>query len=689
MKKRNPSSNRMEVKSILNAFSAQDGVLLPLLEELPIGIFAKDWSGGKRFFFWNRKMEEIFNIKKEDVVGKTARKAFKNNKDVEYIDKIDSLIVRTGRMMEVPVQHIHLDGKRITIRMKKVPQIDKVTGNTFILGLVEDITSYKESEQKLLQSYREREELEAIISRSPVVLFLFRGSEGFPVEFVSGNVWRFGLESDLFMDGHASLVSLIGESNVALFHEQMKQFSEEVPEITFELYSESRHRWYEATLWPIKRMSFGEKLYQGIFSDITDKKRIDVELREAKKQAEEANAAKSRFLATVTHELRTPLNGILGMASLIKEGRLSPEDRENLGLLKYSAEGLMSLINDLLDFAKIEAKKLKLEWIPVNLKEIVQKNIKTLGSIAQEKQLTLRMEVHSDLDRTVLGDPVRMTQILNNLVGNALKFTFSGEVVVRAMPMDEAPPEVFALLKDQTKQFYDANCVPVYFCVEDTGIGIPKDKMQVIFEPFSQSSVSTSRQFGGTGLGLTICRTLVEKMGGSIWVDSELNKGSRFHYYLLLKQQKMAFGVQKELSSRDMELLAEKYMTSPLKILLAEDNPVNRLVAIKHVERLGWDIFTVENGKKALDAIKANEFDILLFDIKMPVLDGLEAIKVLKNDPSFKEKASLPVLAMTASTSEEEREQFADAGFDGIIPKPFKEKKLKSEILKAVYHRKL
>ena len=759
-----------------------------LVESLPMNVFRKDMQG--RFTFANRLFCETLDASPEQVIGKSDFDFYKHDLAEKYRQD-DKQVLGSGQVLETVEAHQKPDGGKLYVQVLKTPVRDGKGRLVGTQAMFWDVTARRRAEDALRES---EQRLQSILDNATAVIY---------VKSVEG---RYVLVNRSFESlFHVNRHEIVGKTDFDMFPKELAdvfrandqqvlaagaalQFEEAAPQDDgLHTFLSTKFLLYDANGIP--------HALCGISTDITERKRAENELHKAKDAAEAANRAKSIFLANMSHEIRTPMNGIIGMTELVLDTPLTGEQRDYLSMVKESADSLLAVINDVLDFSKVEAGKLDLELVAFGLRDSLGDAMKSMAFRAHDKELELACRVEPRVPDMVVGDPGRLRQVLVNLVGNAVKFTNAGEVLVEVAAGSRTDREV-----------------ELQFCISDTGIGIPADKRELIFGAFEQADSSTTRRFGGTGLGLSISSKLVELMGGRIWVESEEGRGSRFRFTARLgladelpakparsespglpglsvlvvddnrtnrriltemlgnwqmrpdeaegaeraleKMQQAAMAgtpfslvlldahmpdvdgfalaeqihQQAQLAGATIMMLTSgdrpgdlarsqqsgiaSYLMKPIKqselfdaimaalgapalaaaaldetapdpagphrqmrILLAEDSMVNQKLAVCLLEKWGHRVSVANNGRQAVAAVEAQPFDLVLMDVQMPELDGLEATAAIRRAETGKGR-HLPIVAMTAHAMVGDRERCLASGMDGYLSKPIRAREL-------------
>ncbi|MBW3544578.1 MAG: PAS domain S-box protein [Bacteroidetes bacterium] len=490
------------------------------------------------------------------------------------------------------------------------------------------------------------------------------------VNFSSAAIYTHDLEGN-FLSVNPAFCQAVGYSEIHILGKRVDAFAAYKDDILFKGYLEklflNKHTEGDIALLNSKQqkvyISFSSYLVEEpgrdsyVISnayDITERVLMERELKKAKELAEESAQLKQNFLANMSHEIRTPMNGIVGISSLLANTRLNKKQENYLKVIRQSADNLLVILNDILDLGKINADKLALEETPFSVEEVLRTARQTLMYKAEEKGISLTITRPALANLRLKGDPYRLNQVLLNLMSNALKFTHVGGVNVSVRILEE-----------------NAAAMRLEFAIADTGIGIPQDKHALIFEEFTQAYTSTTRKFGGTGLGLNICKKLVEMQGGRIWVESEVGKGSTFKFVL-------SYPLCEE-GANPGHISVDQSDFNNIRVLLAEDNEVNILLASTLLKNRGCRVKVATNGQEAVKQASAHRYDVILMDIQMPILSGVEATRQIRSDSESK-NTDTPIIALTANIFKSDREDYLQAGMNDYISKPFKENELFTKI---------
>jgi PAS domain S-box-containing protein len=636
-----PSSEPEELEKLAEVISASRQGYRDLIDSLDQLIFTTSLDGELRAV--NQRVAEALDLSYSEVVGHRLNEFFDEPRIENLKDSIARFMERRHWSGTVRVRQKNTGKVRyLDCVLQAIVKDGKVVGAS---GLARDITAQRENETRFTDLFETLQEG-----------VYFCDSEGKLLDVNPAMVHMLGYSHREELVG-TTIGNLYFERPVDLFPiRQRTPFSSSVTrEITL------RRKDGMPVTCIDNSNTVGDPSghmirHQGTLVDITVRKQSEVELQKAKEAAEAANVAKSAFLAHISHEIRTPMNAVLGMTELTLDTNLTEEQREYLTMVRDSGKTLLTLINDILDFSKIEAGKLDLEITDFSLRNSINEMVKIFGVRAKQNGLELSSHIASDVPDALLGDSGRLRQILSNLVDNAIKFTKQGDIAIRI---------------EKDSQTTEDICV--HFYVEDSGIGIPQDKQQLIFEAFSQADNSTTRKYGGTGLGLSISSRLVMMMGGKIWVESEANEGSVFHFTARFALQKPKIGRVNRRRANSNSKSAVPYpdrdRRRKLHILVVEDNPINQLLAQRLLGKRGDTLVVANNGPEALALLESQPFDLILMDIQMPEMSGIEVTAAIRE----KEKGTgrhIPIIATTASAMKEDKDRCLEVGMDAYLAKP-------------------
>ncbi|MCK5523124.1 MAG: response regulator [Thiomargarita sp.] len=604
-----------------------------------------------RITYYNPIAEKIFGYTAKEAIGKTVMEIHTKEKVKHARFQRAIKIVQEEGEYHYTVINEKEDGTHyVDSRVSGI--LDKNGEIIGFLLLSSDVTERKRNEAALRES---REQLHAILNNSATVIFLkditghylFINKRFEELFLISNEEISNKTDYDFFPKENAEL--FVSHDQEVIKSQSLLKLEEVFPQ------SDGLHT-YLSVKFPLYDTKGDIYAVCGMATDITERKKIEEELIQAKETAESASQAKSEFLANMSHEIRTPMNAIIVLTQLMLKTELTAKQRDFLTDIKSSSQALLSIINDILDFSKIEAGKLSMESVNFNLDNVLNRISNMLGMKIEEKGLELFITIDTDIPHHLVGDPLRLGQILVNLTNNAIKFTENGKILIKI--------RILALETEKVK---------LHFSVQDTGIGISQEIIAHLFDAFTQADGSTTREFGGTGLGLAICKRLVEMMGGEIWIESKLGKGSIFNFttfFGMRENQVSGKNLGDENISQEVDKTQEvdKLLQNlrGARILLAEDNVINQKVAREILESIGLIVEIVNNGKEALAAIAHKSgFDAILMDVQMPEMDGYEATQFIK-----RQHRECPIIAMTAHAMSSDKNKCLEAGMDDYVSKP-------------------
>jgi PAS domain S-box-containing protein len=633
-------------KALLEKTAFIDGILRYSINQ---AIAATDLDF--RITYYNPIAEKIFGYTAEEAIGKTVMEIHTKEK-VKHarFQRAIKIVQEEGEYRYTVVDEKEDGTHYVDSRVSGI--LDKNGEIIGFLLLSSDVTERKRNEAALRES---RKQLHAILNNSATVIFLkditghylFINKRFEELFQISNEEISNKTDYDFFPKENAEL--FISHDKKVIKSQSLLKLEEVFPQ------SDGLHT-YLSVKFPLYDTKGDIYAVCGMATDITERKKIEEELIQAKEAAESASHAKSEFLANMSHEIRTPMNAIIVLTQLVLKTELTAKQQDFLTDIKSSSQALLSIINDILDFSKIEAGKLSMESVNFNLENVLNRISNMLGMKIEEKGLELFITIDTDIPHYLVGDPLRLGQILVNLTNNAIKFTEKGKILIKVKNL--------ALETEKVK---------LHFSVQDTGIGISQEIIAHLFDAFTQADGSTTREFGGTGLGLAICKRLVEMMGGEIWIESKLGKGSVFNFtaFFGMKENQVSGknlgheNISQEVNkTQEVDKLLQNIQGA--RILLAEDNAINQKVAREILESIGLIVEIVNNGKEALAAIAHKSgFDAILMDVQMPEMDGYEATQLIK-----RQHRELPIIAMTAHAMSSDKNKCLNAGMDDYVSKP-------------------
>lgn len=613
----------------------------------------------KTIRFISANVEELTGLRKDDLIGSAAWI------EIPTVAEWTAVPGRTFMDFELQLTPPAIDGKWIAYRLFPLYGDEGAIIEWQIVAW--DINLEKRMEEEIgelaVQKEQQQKLMQNIIDNIPSAIYI-KDLEG---RYVIVNkklcdMWNFTPE-EVLGRRDVEVFPTVGTATYQLVDAKVLQYKSMVTQED-SVERNGRKEYFWIVKFPLMDEAGEVRNICGVATDITDRKENELKLIQATRVAESSRIAQEAFLANMSHEIRTPMNGIMGMSNLLLSTRQTTEQQEYAENILESARHLLAIINDILDFSKIKAGKFQFEHIPFKPRHAIKKALYPLQFKADEKMVKLSLDMDDSVPEVLTGDPLRLQQIIINLVGNALKFTQEGSVQIIARCKEERAPGACLL----------------EVLVKDTGIGIPQNKLQLIFESFTQNNVNTSRKYGGTGLGLAIVKQLVELQKGRVWVESIPGKGSTFGFSIPYKTGELPVAgttLQQSIGMEDTKMLAG------IKVLVAEDNLINQKVVNITLSKQGAEVTVVNNGQQAIDAVQKDRYDVILMDLQMPEVDGYKATREIRNGLD----GTIPIIAMTADALKGEAEKCFEAGMNGYISKPFEPRELYQEILRLARKR--
>ncbi len=632
-------------------------LLEKIIDTAPNFIFAKDWEG--RYTLANQSIANAYGTSKEDMIGKKDSDFTPEKDEIENFLADDREVMKSGEEKLILAEPItNSQGEKRWLQTVKTPLVmSKDKSKRQVLGVATDITQQKKIEKKLTDN---NEMLEKLADQVPGTICQYQyfpdGSSCFP--FASKGIYDvYEVKPEEIKDNGELVFSRIDNRDVAEVAKNIKQSAENLT-IWHDEYRvnlpKQGFRWIEGVAKPEQKAD-GSVLWHGHIRDITERKKMEDKLKEVVKKAETANQAKSEFLANMSHEIRTPLNAVIGFSEIL-EGELEKSSHQQyLASIKSASDSLLNLINDILDMSKIEAGMLEIRLNYFNLYNLLKEMKHIFINKVKAKGLELKLEM-DEKQLEVKLDQNRLRQILLNLIGNAVKFTKDGYI------------KVVVKTNKRTKEKLDLEII-----VEDTGIGINKTAQDKIFKAFSQENGQSTREFEGTGLGLTICKELAELMDGKIAIESEVGKGSKFK--LCFEQIEFKTVEAEEIKEKK----CEKFEFETAKILVVDDQISNRELLKLKLEAKGLEVVKAKGGQEAIELSEKNQFDLIIMDLKMPQVDGYQALEEIRGQGD-----KTPVIAFTAAATETEKQKVKQSGFNGFLTKPATEDKIFNKLAEYI-----